>query len=195
MAHDAITLTADNLKALAHPLRVRVLGLLRTYGPATATTLATQLELTTGALSYHLRQLERFGFIVEDTERGNQRDRWWKAAHRRTIYPGLPTDAPDEASVEGDVYEDSVAAAAIAGITRAQATRHGLPVEWQRTVNLSDYLLRLTPEQSAALGRDLSALLGSYPQHDPDTPVDDGFRLVHAQFQIFPVADRRPGEE
>ena len=92
MSEDAITLTADNLKALAHPLRVRVLGLLRTYGPATATTLAGQLELSSAALSYHLRQLERFGFIVEDTERGDQRDRWWKAAHRRTIYSALPSE-------------------------------------------------------------------------------------------------------
>ncbi len=115
MSQDEITLTADNLKALAHPLRVRVLGLLRTYGPATATTLAGQLELSSAALSYHLRQLERFGFIVEDTERGDQRDRWWKAAHRRTIYSALPSEHGGEQSAEGDVYEDSVAAAAMSG--------------------------------------------------------------------------------
>ena len=195
MTQDAITLTADNLKALAHPLRVRVLGLLRTYGPATATTLAVQLDLTSGALSYHLRQLERFGFIVEDTERGNQRDRWWKAAHQRTIYPGLPSDAPGEASVEGDVYEDSVAAAAVAGIARMRAGRRDLPPEWQRTINVSDYLLQLTPEQAHQLSEDLARLLDSYPQHDPNAPVAEGARPVHTQFQILPVTDPPAVEE
>ena len=75
MAEETITVTGDNLKALTHPLRVQVLGLLRTHGPATATTLARRLGLTSGALSYHLRQLQRYGFIAEDTERGNERDR------------------------------------------------------------------------------------------------------------------------
>jgi len=37
---DRIVVTGDNLRGLAHPLRVRLLGLLRTYGPATATSLA-----------------------------------------------------------------------------------------------------------------------------------------------------------
>ena len=187
MSQDEITLTADNLKALAHPLRVRILGLLRTYGPATATTLAARLELSSGALSYHLRQLERFGFIVEDTERGDQRDRWWKAAHRRTLYSALPSEHGGEQSAEGDVYEDSVAAAAMSGLARARAARGELPAQWQRTINMSDYLLQLTAEEALALGADLDRLLSSYRQHDPESePVADA-RLVTAQFQIFPV--------
>src|SRR6478735_11898073 len=68
------------LKALAHPLRVRLLGLLRTYGPSTATALARRVDQSSGVTSYHLRQLESSGFVVEDTERGNRRERWWKAA-------------------------------------------------------------------------------------------------------------------
>ena len=88
----AITVTGANLKALTHPLRVQVLGLLRTYGPATATTLAQRLGLTSGALSYHLRQLERYGFIAEDTERGNERDRWWRAVHRTTEFDAQGLD-------------------------------------------------------------------------------------------------------
>ena len=61
-----------------------MLGLLRAEGPATATTLAPRLGLNTGATSYHLRQLAQHGFIVEDAERGNARDRWWRAAHQST---------------------------------------------------------------------------------------------------------------
>ena len=62
----SITPSPAALKALAHPVRLRMLGLLRIEGPATATTLATRLGLNTGATSYHLRQLAQHGFVVED---------------------------------------------------------------------------------------------------------------------------------
>jgi DNA-binding transcriptional ArsR family regulator len=66
------------LKALAHPLRQRMLYHLAFTGGATATTLAEALGENTGATSYHLRQLERFGFIEEDEERSTGRVRWWR---------------------------------------------------------------------------------------------------------------------
>ena len=59
----SITPSPSGLQALSHPVRLRMLGLLRTEGPATATTLAPQLGLNTGATSYHLRQLAQHGFV------------------------------------------------------------------------------------------------------------------------------------
>ena len=84
MAASSITPSAAGLRALSHPTRLKMLMLLRLEGPATATQLAQQLKLNTGATSYHLRQLAEHGFIEEDTERGDARDRWWKAAHEST---------------------------------------------------------------------------------------------------------------
>src|SRR6478609_7088218 len=115
MPEERIVVTGDNLRGLAHPLRVRLLGLLRTYGPATATSLAGELGLTSGALSYHLRQLEKYGFVVEDTERGNRRDRWWTAAHRSTLFEvGTP-------GLDGQAYEDAVVDAMTNSVIRARA--------------------------------------------------------------------------
>jgi DNA-binding transcriptional ArsR family regulator len=177
---DQIRVTGENLRGLAHPLRVRLLGLLRTYGPATATSLAAELGLTSGALSYHLRQLARYGFIVEDAERGNRRERWWRAAHARTLF-----EMDDGA--EAAIYEDAVVAAVTAGIGRARAVREDLPLEWRRIYNFSDVLLRLTADEAAALGNDLTELLQSYRQHVSGELPPVGSRLVSAQFQIFPV--------
>jgi predicted ArsR family transcriptional regulator len=73
----SITPTPQQLKALTHPTRLRMLGMLRIDGPATATTLATRLGINTGATSYHLRQLAQHGFVVDDESQGNGRDRWW----------------------------------------------------------------------------------------------------------------------
>ncbi|MEO3750548.1 helix-turn-helix domain-containing protein [Streptomyces sp. B6B3] len=66
------------LKALAHPLRLRILRHLGAEGPATSTTLAGSLGESTGTLSYHLRQLERGGFIEDIPERSTGRERWWR---------------------------------------------------------------------------------------------------------------------
>ena len=74
-----LRLDPRGLKVLAHPLRSRLLTALREHGPATATTLAERLATNTGATSYHLRKLASVG-LVEETEHGRGRERWWKAA-------------------------------------------------------------------------------------------------------------------
>src|SRR5690606_34588991 len=88
------------LRALAHPQRLRMLGMLRVDGPATATSLAQRMGLNSGATSYHLRQLARHGFIVEDETRGNARDRWWRAAHESTV---MRTEASDNDGLDAAV--------------------------------------------------------------------------------------------
>lgn len=67
----------DALKAFAHPLRMRMYDYINEHGAATATQLAHALGESTGQTSYHLRQLERHGFIADDPTRGTGRERWW----------------------------------------------------------------------------------------------------------------------
>lgn len=69
---------ADEMKALAHPLRQRIYHHLAFAGPQTATSLARAFGESTGATSYHLRQLARFGFVEEDPDRSRGRQRWWR---------------------------------------------------------------------------------------------------------------------
>jgi DNA-binding MarR family transcriptional regulator len=68
----------DELKALAHPIRQRMLYHLAFAGSSTATSVAQALGENTGSTSYHLRQLQRFGFIEPDPDRPSQRERWWR---------------------------------------------------------------------------------------------------------------------
>ncbi len=68
---------ADRLKALTHPMRRTMLRHL-SGGPATSTTLGELLGAKTGTTSYHLRQLEKYGFIEEIPERSTGRERWWR---------------------------------------------------------------------------------------------------------------------
>ena len=54
-----VLLDAHNLRGLVHPLRAKILTMLRESGPATATMLAERLGESSAATSYHLRQLHR----------------------------------------------------------------------------------------------------------------------------------------
>ncbi|HCU52172.1 MAG TPA: ArsR family transcriptional regulator, partial [Micromonosporaceae bacterium] len=60
----------QELKAVAHPLRVRLLAALREHGPATATELAKRFQTDTGSTSYHLRKLAQSGFVAETDDPG-----------------------------------------------------------------------------------------------------------------------------
>jgi DNA-binding transcriptional ArsR family regulator len=78
---EVVTPDARSLRGLAHPLRLQLLGLLRMDGPATATQLAERTGQSSGATSYHLRQLAAYGFVIEDLDRTTgRRDRYWRAA-------------------------------------------------------------------------------------------------------------------
>lgn len=192
-SEDHVRLNSDNVKALAHPLRVRILGQLRTYGPATASGLASRLGLTSGALSYHLRQLERFGFISEDAARGDNRDRWWRATHRSTHFDS--TDLDPAMAELGDEYERSVISALTASLVQAQAERTAWPLEWQRVFDMSDTLLQLTAAEGEQLAADLLAVFSRYPLHDPSEPLAEGRQIVGARYQIYPVVDRSGSPE
>lgn len=163
----SITPSPTALKALTHPLRLRMLGMLRIDGPATATTLATRLGINTGATSYHLRQLERHGFVVEDTERGNARDRWWRAAHQTTnTDPASPT-TPEE----HDTYDAFLQAVAIMYAGNLQAAveeRRVTPEEWLRAGTISDWSFRLTPAHALALKQRLVAVLDDVEEDDDE---------------------------
>ncbi|CAN7296607.1 helix-turn-helix domain-containing protein [Microbacterium sp. LjRoot45] len=76
--HDVRMLDASALKALAHPLRVRIYDILSQYGPQTASSLAEMTGESSGATSYHLRALAKHDLIREVDERGTARERWWE---------------------------------------------------------------------------------------------------------------------
>ena len=79
-------------RALGHPLRNQMRELLAQQGPATSTSIAKALGLTTGTTSYHLRQLADAGLIQDDPDRPSGRERWWRAIridHRERPYADL----------------------------------------------------------------------------------------------------------
>jgi DNA-binding transcriptional ArsR family regulator len=163
----SITPTPHQLKALTHPVRVRMLGLLRIDGPATATTLAGRLGLNTGATSYHLRQLAQAGFVVEATELGNARDRWWRAAHQTTTTDTAGPAEPDARDTL-DAYLQSVVVVMTEGLQRSIEELPLLPEEWRDATTYSDWVVRLTPRRARAVIAQLMASMQEIDEEDDD---------------------------
>jgi len=94
-------LTPRRPRGLVHPVRVRLLHLLETDGPGTASLLGRRIGQSSGITSYHLRLLADLGFIEEDTGRGNGRDRWWRTRYRSSAFTfGSPDDPADRDSLD-----------------------------------------------------------------------------------------------
>lgn len=68
------------LRALAHPLRIRILDLLSIRGSLTASKLGEIVGESSGSTSYHLRQLAKQGLVREVEGKGTARERWWERA-------------------------------------------------------------------------------------------------------------------
>ena len=82
--------------ALGHPLRVALLGLLARRATLTSTEAARELGESSGACSFHLRQLARYGH-VEEVPGGHGRARPWRLA----AGPGAGASGPGGVSGPG----------------------------------------------------------------------------------------------
>jgi predicted ArsR family transcriptional regulator len=166
----SITPGPEALRALSHPVRLRLLGMLRMDGPSTASALAVRLGLNSGATSYHLRQLAQHGFVVDAEGRGNGRDRWWRAAHQSTE---VATDdaAPDAVTDRdtNDAFLQAVAIVRTEQLQQAVEERPLLPPEWRAASTFSDWGLVLTPARARELMEAMSAVVAGWEEDEPDT--------------------------
>src|SRR6516162_8483616 len=89
----------EALRALAHPLRLSLLTLLRTEGPLTATKAGELLGESSASTSFHLRQLAKYGLVAE-AGGGRGRERPWRATAMFTDVPTI-TDSPELAAASG----------------------------------------------------------------------------------------------
>src|ERR1700722_148545 len=85
------------LRALAHPTRLKLVGLLRTRGPLTATQAAELIGESSASASFHLRQLAKDG-LAEEAGGGPGPGRPRRAAAMLTNVPHVH-DHPELAAV------------------------------------------------------------------------------------------------
>jgi len=176
------------LRALAHPLRGKILGLLRLDGPSTATLLGQRLGESSGATSYHLRQLAAYGFVEDLPEQGDARERWWRALHRSTHW--------ETADFRGDsTAREVIDEMLLQQIDARRRTlmayfeqRHDLGDEWETAGSLNDYVLRLPAEEAKAMADELTAVLARWRDRSPDVPTE-GTEMVLVNLDVLPLKE------
>jgi predicted ArsR family transcriptional regulator len=170
------------LKALAHPLRVRLLSHLLAAGPSTASECAAAVGSTASNLSWHLRQLAAHGF-VERTEAADGRERPWRATE---VGFALGGDASDPAT---RTQQDALIALQLDQeheLAQAFLDRRGaMEAEWRDASTVHGYSLSATPDELAALLGRIDGILRPYL-----APVrraaPEGARPVHVGVRAFP---------
>ena len=172
----------EALRALAHPLRGKLLAALRLDGPATASMLARRYGETSGSTSYHLRMLARYGFVEDDPGHGGERERWWRAAHELTEWsPAHFLDPESGASEAARRFMSRVVADYAGWLARWIEELEDWEPAWQEAAELSDLALRLTPSQLRSLSDELLAIVYRYREAGPDGPdAERVMVLLHA---------------
>jgi DNA-binding transcriptional ArsR family regulator len=182
-----IVLDGPALRALAHPVRVQITGLLRRRGPSTASLLAESLGLNSGATSYHLRQLAAAGLVAEAEDLGNRRERWWRATFRSTYFEPSSYESDPEAAL---AYLNAIASSYARRVIDFAQVLPTLPAEWTGAATMSDYRLRLTPAEATALLEELLAVVATYRRDDDvadgAVTAPQGAERVVVQLQLIP---------
>jgi hypothetical protein len=168
---------------------MRLVGLLRTEGPLTATRAAELLGESTGTTSFHLRQLAKYG-LVEEAGGGTGRQKPWRATTTSTAWDPA-ADTPELAAATGMVNA-VLAEGYFEQLMRWLEASPDEPEQWRRAALFGDRILYVTAEELGVLGRRVLELVDEYfeRQVKPELRPPDA-RVVTYLHLAFPRDLRR----
>lgn len=181
---------AAAFKALTHPLRNRLLGLLRQDGPATASELAIATGETAASTSYHLRVLAKYSFIAEVEGRDN-RERRWKAVHATTSWDAATMASPSSRAMLSELRRRQLEHLESSVVQHeADITANRLSEMWHEPSGVGDWMLRLSPASLSELWRVLEQALDDLARADEHNPHAEQVMVL---FAGLPLARRDRG--
>ena len=158
-----------SLRAIAHPARTYALEELYRGDPLTATELAAGAGVTPSAMSYHLRELEKWGLVVREAAQGDGRERPWRAAGRDMTITG---------EAVGSSQRSPLRALTTRELQRLAERLDDLgPMVEGRAHETGGSIMRhelwLTHDETLSLLEEIHALVGRYaggrtPRHHPE---------------------------
>ena len=180
------------LRALSHPVRLRILGELAQRSPQNVKMLADRLDEPANSVSYHLSQLVEHGLAsrAEAPEGATRRERWFEASSRTGYTLQIRDDTPDQAATTAAVRAWTLQMAADefdrAVASEPEARRRDLP-----TGNAA-LTVWLTPEEARQLRTGLQDLLAplarrhAEQQEAPRGSEADGLVHYTVDLGLFP---------
>lgn len=147
------------LRALAHPLRWKLLDLLGVRGPTTATGCAGELGESVASCSYHLNMLAKYGF-VEEAPAGRGRDKPWRLAMSRQELSGEGLGVEGELAAEAatEVFLDHE----LARLKERLRASSREPERWRRATGLTGVTTCLTADELREITEQLQEISQRY---------------------------------
>jgi predicted ArsR family transcriptional regulator len=164
------------LRAYAHPIRLKLVGLLRREGPLTATQAGGRIGESAASCSFHLRQLAKYG-MVEEAGGGKGRERPWRATAVSTEWAATGPDPQSAAA--GAMLSRVVVEHYFEGAIGWLDRRAEEDPEWAEKSVVADHAVYLTADELAEVGAKARALLDPYLERNEDASKrPDGARPV-----------------
>lgn len=160
---DVVLTDPKAMRALAHPVRLAILELLRRNGPSTATELAPEVGATPSVTSWHLRHLAAFGLVRDSEPSADRRYRRWEMVGRGFRFE-MPED-PDD--IEGRsaaalLVEQLFLRSADAPARWLTETAPLLEPAWQRAAGVADTRVIIAADELVAIQAQIENVLAPY---------------------------------
>lgn len=177
---ETIHLDSRTIKVLAHPLRMRLLALLRLEGPSTATILADKTGESSGVTSYHLRKLSEVGLVSEKLEMGTRRERFWQASQQAMSWRNSDHDQEPDARAASDWLIRQLHRRYAHSVDQWLDARADWPAEWRDAADQSDFVVTVTPEELNELNRRVREIYEEYNTDHPSENAEQVFLINYA---------------
>ena len=149
------------MRALSHPVRLRILATLQSGGPSTATVLAPVVGASPSVVSWHLRHLSSFGLVRDAAKsRTDGRQRWWEAVARGFRF-AMPGDGADPSAYELLAAQMFQQYDHVPRRWLRDVAPH-LDERWSRLAGLANTRLVVTADELAAIDAAINQVLAPY---------------------------------
>ena len=147
------------MRALADPVRLRLLDALRRSGPAGADALAVEADAAPSSVEAHLLELERFGLVEHDGST-------WQAVGKGVFFE--IADDPDGGAAARQLANVLYLSYADLPARWVADAEPRLELDWARAAGMLNARVSVTPDELRAIQVELEGLLGPYLAREPD---------------------------
>jgi len=179
---------AEAVRALGHPIRLRILGHLWRHGASTVTDIARAEGLSTASVSYHAHRLAKARFIERADELAAGKEKPWRTTQG-------PYTASNEGSDPDSVQSmrEAIISADHRRLRNLMADWPAIPAEWQMASFFATRGFFLTSEE---LTRVIQVLLETLRPFETRTHHDkpEDAQPVRLMLYGFPEVDRQAGD-
>lgn len=181
-AREGLDADPTTLRAIAHPLRNRILHEIYAAGFMRAADVATVLGVPANQASFHLRQLAKYGLIEEAPDQARDgRDRVWRPTHAGGVNVN-PTELEKtpggKAAVR--VFHGVARARAHDVVDRVFDSRKRKGVHTSQ----SEHALRLDADEAAELAKEVRAVIARWNEKTQGSE-DDADRQTYLYMDVL----------